>query len=231
MRRCPDWHRWGLSAFCAQSNSDVRDLGVGPPSGFVKLEVYRVADLEAAGFEVVPTFRTLDETGLPWTFLDEAADPSRIVPGAHVVAGSVAVRAVVVLVDVTAEGMVHVRAVPGSVATSRSVGARCDAELTAERVRTFAGRRSRLTRSSSCVVMTSWKVRRIFRPRSSVAVTRAGSAGVSRASTPATTATSTTSPVTSSSGSRSSASIDRQCWRRPGSSSFRPSGHPTRCCS
>ena len=31
--------------------------------------------------------QTMDETGLPWTFLDEAADPSRIVPGAHVIAG------------------------------------------------------------------------------------------------------------------------------------------------
>ena len=32
-------------------------------------------------------FNTMDDTGLPWTFLDEAVDPSRIVPGAHVVAG------------------------------------------------------------------------------------------------------------------------------------------------
>lgn len=59
--------------------------------------------------------QTMDETGLPWTFLDEAADPSRIVPGAHVVAGSGSVRAVVVVVDVTDEGIVHVCDVPGSV--------------------------------------------------------------------------------------------------------------------
>jgi hypothetical protein len=59
--------------------------------------------------------QTMDETGLPWTFLDEAVDPSRIVPGAHVVAGSGSVRAVVVVVDVTPDGIVHVCDVPGSV--------------------------------------------------------------------------------------------------------------------
>lgn len=60
-------------------------------------------------------FNTMDETGLPWAFLDEAADPSRIVPGAHLVAGSGSVRAVVVVVDVTDDGIVHVCDVPGSV--------------------------------------------------------------------------------------------------------------------
>ena len=60
-------------------------------------------------------FNTMDETGLPWAFLDDAADPSRIVPGAHLVAGSGSVRAVVVVVDVTEDGIVHVCDVPGSV--------------------------------------------------------------------------------------------------------------------
>ena len=60
-------------------------------------------------------FNTMDETGLPWTFLDEATDPTRVVPGAHLVAGSGEVRAVVVIVDVTEDGIVHVCAVPGSV--------------------------------------------------------------------------------------------------------------------
>ena len=60
-------------------------------------------------------FNTMDETGLPWAFLDEAADPSRIVPGAHVIVGSGEVRAVVVVVDVTDDGIVHVRDVPSSV--------------------------------------------------------------------------------------------------------------------
>ena len=63
-------------------------------------------------------FNTMDETGLPWTFLDEAADPSQIVPGAHIIAGSGEVRAVVVVVDVTPEGIVHVCDVPGSAASN-----------------------------------------------------------------------------------------------------------------
>lgn len=60
-------------------------------------------------------FNTMDETGLPWTFLDQAVDPARVVPGAHLVAGSGTVRAVVVVVDVTDDGIVHVCDVPGSV--------------------------------------------------------------------------------------------------------------------
>jgi len=68
-----------------------------------------------AAIDLPIDLQTMDETGLPWTFLDEAADPSRIVPGAHVVAGSGSVRAVVVVVDVTEEGIVHVCDVPGSV--------------------------------------------------------------------------------------------------------------------
>lgn len=58
---------------------------------------------------------TMDETGLPWTFLDEAVDPSLIVPGRHVVVGSGAARAVAVIVDITDEGIVHICPVPGSV--------------------------------------------------------------------------------------------------------------------
>ena len=63
-------------------------------------------------------FNTMFETGRPRTFLDEAADPSQIVPGAHVIAGSGEVRAIVVVVDVTPEGIVHVCDVPGSVASN-----------------------------------------------------------------------------------------------------------------
>ncbi len=68
-----------------------------------------------AEIELPIDFNTMDETGLPWAFLDEATDPSRILPGAHLVAGSGTVRAVVVVVDVTDDGIVHVCDVPGSV--------------------------------------------------------------------------------------------------------------------
>lgn len=57
-RRFPDWGRWGLSALYAESDADVDELGAGPLRRFPILAVYTVADLEAAGFEVVPTFRT-----------------------------------------------------------------------------------------------------------------------------------------------------------------------------
>ena len=59
-----------------------------------------------------------DETGLVWTFLDEARDPSLVVPGAIVVAGgseAPAVAEVVDLVDKPAGRIVHLRLLPGRV--------------------------------------------------------------------------------------------------------------------
>jgi hypothetical protein len=58
---------------------------------------------------------SIDETGLPWTFIDQAPHPARIVPGRYVVVGSGAARAVTVVVDVTTDGIVHVQPVPGPV--------------------------------------------------------------------------------------------------------------------
>jgi hypothetical protein len=59
-----------------------------------------------------------DETGLVWTFLDEAEDPTIITPGAVVVAGSPltpAVCEVVDLVDKPAGTIVHLRILPGTI--------------------------------------------------------------------------------------------------------------------
>ncbi len=59
-----------------------------------------------------------DETGLVWTFLDEARDPAVVVPGAIVVAGdpeAPAVAEVVDLVDKPAGRVVHLRLLPGRV--------------------------------------------------------------------------------------------------------------------
>ena len=59
-----------------------------------------------------------DETGLVWTFLDEADDPSVIKPGEVVVAGSTltaAVCEVVDLVDKPAGIVVHLRVLPGTI--------------------------------------------------------------------------------------------------------------------
>jgi hypothetical protein len=66
--------------------------------------------------DVIVDLNTMDETGLPWAFLDYAPRPDRVVPGAYVVAGSGRARAVALVVDVT-DGIVHVQPLRGSVAS------------------------------------------------------------------------------------------------------------------
>ena len=63
-----------------------------------------------------------DETGLVWTFLDEAAAPDSIRPGAIVVAGSELTPAgceVVDLVEKPVGTVVHLRVLPGSIGQYR----------------------------------------------------------------------------------------------------------------
>lgn len=62
---------------------------------------------------------TEDETGLPWTYLDDASDRSRIVPGRYIVAGAGSAMAVAQVVDVGEDGLIHVRPVRGSVGSNR----------------------------------------------------------------------------------------------------------------
>lgn len=57
---------------------------------------------------------TMDDTGLPWSFLDESPHPERIVPGAYVVVGEGEATAVAKVVDVEG-GIVHVLPLRGSV--------------------------------------------------------------------------------------------------------------------
>lgn len=64
--------------------------------------------------DLVVDLNTMDDTGLPWAFLDEAPDPERIVPGRYILVGSGAARAVALVVDVI-DGIVHVRPARGSV--------------------------------------------------------------------------------------------------------------------
>lgn len=59
-----------------------------------------------------------DETGLVWTFLDEAGDPTVIVPGAIIVAGDADTPAVVEVVDIVSKEageVVHLRILPGNI--------------------------------------------------------------------------------------------------------------------
>jgi hypothetical protein len=60
---------------------------------------------------------TIDDSGLPWAFLDAAADSSVVTPGRFVVVGSGAARAVAQVVDIE-DGVVHVRPLRGSVASN-----------------------------------------------------------------------------------------------------------------
>jgi hypothetical protein len=55
-----------------------------------------------------------DDTGLPWGFVDEAAEPSLILEGAWIVVGSGTARAVAQVADIDGE-IVHVRPLPGPV--------------------------------------------------------------------------------------------------------------------
>ena len=70
--------------------------------------------------DLVVDLNTMDETGLPWAFLDEAPHPDRVVPGAYVVAGSGSARAVALVVDIV-DGIVHVQPMRGSVASNRQL--------------------------------------------------------------------------------------------------------------
>ncbi len=71
-----------------------------------------------------------DDTGYVWTFLDEATDPSMIVPGALVVAGDVDAPAVAVVVDLVEHPngtIVHLDVLPGAIGSyvelARRIGA------------------------------------------------------------------------------------------------------------
>lgn len=68
--------------------------------------------------DIYVDWNTQDDSGLPWTLLDQATDPSRIKPGAFVVAGHDDAIAVVEVVDVGDDGVVHVRQLPGPVSAN-----------------------------------------------------------------------------------------------------------------
>jgi hypothetical protein len=80
--------------------------------------------------DITADLNSEDETGLVWTFLDEAADPSVIRPGEVVLAGSPltpAVCEVVDLVDKPAGTIVHLRILPGTVEQYRRLLSRLGA--------------------------------------------------------------------------------------------------------
>lgn len=58
LRRYPSWGRYGLSAFYVHNEGEIEDLVATQLQRFARLGLFRIADLVARGFEVVPTFRT-----------------------------------------------------------------------------------------------------------------------------------------------------------------------------
>jgi hypothetical protein len=68
--------------------------------------------------DVVVDLNSEDESGLPWSFVDEARDPSLMVEGAWVVVGEGAARAVAQVVEVDGD-IVRVRPLPGPVERHR----------------------------------------------------------------------------------------------------------------
>jgi hypothetical protein len=80
--------------------------------------------------DITADLNSEDETGLVWTFLDEATDPALIRPGEVVVAGSSltpAVCEVVDLVDKPAGTIVHLRILPGTIEQYRRLLSRLGA--------------------------------------------------------------------------------------------------------
>ena len=67
--------------------------------------------------DLVVDLNTMDDSGLPWTFVDEARQPEGLVPGAYLVVGSGSARAVARVVDID-DGIVHVLPLRGSVASN-----------------------------------------------------------------------------------------------------------------
>ena len=65
-----------------------------------------------------------DDTGLAWTFVDRAARPDHILPGAYVVAGRGTAVAVAEVVDRDEHGVVHLRPLPGPVSRHAQLLAR-----------------------------------------------------------------------------------------------------------
>ena len=57
-RRFRKWERYGISAFYARDEGEVADLGSDQLQRFETLLVFSQAELLAAGFELVATFRS-----------------------------------------------------------------------------------------------------------------------------------------------------------------------------
>lgn len=70
--------------------------------------------------DLVVDLNSEDESGLPWTFVDEARDPALIVEGAWIVVGEGSAHAVAQVVEIEGK-IVRVRPLPGPVERHRDL--------------------------------------------------------------------------------------------------------------
>lgn len=70
--------------------------------------------------DLVVDLNSEDDSGLPWTFLDEARDPTLVKEGAWLVVGEGNTRAVAQVVEIEGD-IVRVRPLPGPVARHRGL--------------------------------------------------------------------------------------------------------------
>ncbi len=75
---------------------------------------------ELPELDLVVDLNSEDESGQPWTYLDEARDPELVQEGAWLIVGEGNVRAVAQVVEIDGE-IVRVRPLPGPVSRHRQL--------------------------------------------------------------------------------------------------------------
>ena len=69
--------------------------------------------------DLVVDLNTENETGFPWTHLDQATDPLQVLPGRVIIVGAGSATALAEVINVEPDGLVHVRPMPGRVTQRR----------------------------------------------------------------------------------------------------------------
>lgn len=69
--------------------------------------------------DLIADLNSQDDDGLGWSTLNEATDPTSVVPGAALLAGNGQARAIVKVETVDDDGQVHFHILPGSVDKNR----------------------------------------------------------------------------------------------------------------
>ena len=77
------------------------------------------AEFNVDKIDIVADLNSQDDEGLGWATIADAREPTRVVPGAMLLAGNEAARAVVRIVAVDADGQVHFVILPGPVDKNR----------------------------------------------------------------------------------------------------------------